>query len=400
MSLMALSVRPLSEDDVPAVTEMSRIAFGTGPRTSASGQRAPAFAAGVDRYGVLDDGTLLAKVGDRHQDYWYGGSVIPGTGVSGVVVVPEFRGQGLAQLIVGEALRRARDRGALVAALFRTAPALYRRLGFEQAGSLTLITFPTGALTRLRVPAGMTVRPATPADLPAIAALYRRIAQEGNGMIDRRPPLYDMTAPTWPENFDGVTLATGRGGEVDGYVCWQRGLGWETGTRLTVPELHAVTGDATTALLAFLGSWSSVTAEISVQLPQDDPALLLMPAPGAQISSTRPFMIRLLDASAAIRARGFPPHCTGSIDLDVADELLPHNAGRFRLSLDSGQGRLVPGGDGGTSLTIGGLSLLFASAAGPAVLRRAGFLSGGSTKGDQLLQSAFSGPRPTIADFF
>ncbi len=51
----------------------------------------------------------------------------------------------------------------------------------------------------------MTVRPATPADLPAIAALYRRIAQEGNGMIDRRPPLYDMTAPTWPENFDGVT---------------------------------------------------------------------------------------------------------------------------------------------------------------------------------------------------
>ena len=68
--------------------------------------------------------------------------------------------------------------------------------------------------------------------------------------------------------------------------------------------------------------------------------------------------------------------------------------------LDGGSGRLEPGGSGAVRLTVRGLAVLYAGAAGPAVLRRAGMLTGGDPDSDAFLEAATAGPRPALLDYF
>ncbi len=51
-------------------------------------------------------------------------------------------------------------------------------------------------------------------------------------------------------------------------------------------------------------------------------------------------MLRLIDAPAAIAARGYPPAVSLSVPLDIADRDLPANAGRWTLQVTGGTGRL------------------------------------------------------------
>lgn len=112
------------------------------------------------------DGRLLAKATDRAQKLWFGGAPVPACGVAGVAVAPDARGGGLAQLVLNRLLGEARASGAAIATLFRTAPALYRRLGFEHVGTLNWYTTPTLALSGLRVPGGASLRSAGAAAAP------------------------------------------------------------------------------------------------------------------------------------------------------------------------------------------------------------------------------------------
>jgi hypothetical protein len=88
-------------------------------------------------------------------------------------------------------------------------------------------------------------------------------------------------------------------------------------------------------------------------------------------------MLRVLDARAAVAARGWPPHATGSADLELDDDVCPWNSGAHRLVLEGGSARLEPRGTGAVRLTTRGFAVLYAGAAGPAVLRRPGMLAGG-----------------------
>jgi hypothetical protein len=114
-------------------------------------------------------------------------------------------------------------------------------------------------------------------------------------------------------------------------------------------------------------------------------------------------MLRVVDAPAAIAARGFPPAVTLDVPLVIADGARPANSGRWQLTVAEGKGSLnpvtapgspsarTPGGPpAGGPLTLGarGLAALFAG--NPvAALRQAGLASGGSPDGDAALAAAF-----------
>lgn len=108
----------------------------------------------------------------------------------------------------------------------------------------------------------------------------------------------------------------------------------------------------------------------------------------------------LVDASAAIAARGWPPHLYGSVDLSLEDGVCPWNAGTHRLVLAAGTGRLEPGGRAEVTLTARGLAVLYAGAATPSLPRRAGLLAGGDEVSDVFLQAATAGPSPALLDYF
>jgi predicted acetyltransferase len=393
MTSTSFEIRPLTEQELPAAVEMNRIAFG-GLRRPAEELEAPKPQPGAVDWGLFDGGRLVAKANDREQQHWFGGRPVPASGFGGVAAAPEWRGGGVAGQLLTRVLAEARARGAAINTLYRTVPGVYRRLGWEDSGVTAWSTYPTIALAGLRIPAGMSVRPATAADLPTIGALYRQSAEEGNGLLERSAPWYTDTL----ERNDGVTMAIGPDGAVEGYARWERGTGYSTGARLTVSELLARTGPAVTALLANLASWGEALPTLAICLPQGDPVSWAMPVDGT-VSSLHPWMLRIIDAAAAVAARGWPRHLTGSVDLEIADEVCPWNAGRRRLIVEDGRARLEPGGSGSLQVSARGLALLYAGGTQTAALRRASLVAGDSGA-DAFLDAATAGPTPALLDAF
>jgi len=123
-------------------------------------------------------------------------------------------------------------------------------------------------------------------------------------------------------------------------------------------------------------------------------------------------MLRLLDAPAAIAARGFPA-ADLAVPLQITDDLLAANSGRWELTVRAGVGRLsryrtepgaspaVPASSGGQAplaLSARGLAALYAGTP-VATLRRAGLADGGSPAADAALDGAFAAT-PFMLDGF
>jgi predicted acetyltransferase len=120
-------------------------------------------------------------------------------------------------------------------------------------------------------------------------------------------------------------------------------------------------------------------------------------------------MLRVVDAPAAIAARGFPAATSLSVPLRIADDARPANSGRWQLSVAGGAGTLDPLSPAGPASTVGpassavtlgarGLAALYAGA--PLVtLRQAGLAAGGTAADDAALDAAFAAT-PYMLDAF
>lgn len=389
------TLRRLTSDDRAASWALGSLTFGyhDRPMPDSFDPAKP----GMVSYGAFDsDGRLLARAVDRDQGQWFGGRVVPTSGVAGVAVVPDKRRNGLARLVLSRLLHEARDRGAAISTLFPTTPFPYRRLGWEEVGALTYYALSASVLAGVRPDREVQLRPATVTDFPAIRELYRAVAAAGTGLMERSGPMF---AGDPLDAFDGFTVAVAPGGTVAGYASWNRGPGYDAGAKLTVYDLMGSTSGATATLLAMIAGWASVAPNIVLRLPDQDPAFLHFASSDTRISSRQPWMLRMVDAQAAVAARGWPPYLNGRLELELTDDVCPWNEGRFVLELSGGEGKLSPGGAGEVRLDARGAGLWYAGAATPAMLRRAGLLSG-PVGGDAFLQAATAGPQPSLLDYF
>ena len=394
---MSHHVRLLTAADQAAAWVLGSVAFGYQDRDMPEGWTSDR--PGRRTWGVFDaDGRLVAKAVDREQGHWFGGSVVPASGVAGVAVMPELRGQGLAGLALRHLLADARDRGAAVSTLFNTTPYPYRRAGYEETGSLVRAAVPTASLSGSRVPPGVSLRPATVADVPALRSLYRDVARSSTALMDRAAPLLSA-AEDYLASYDGITMVVAADGTLEGYASYERGPGYDHTGRLVLDDLIALTPAAAQALAAFLASWASVAPTVSMKVVPGDPLSLVTAIARAPIEYRQPWMLRVIDAVAAVASRGWPAYLTGSVELHLVDTLCPWNAGPHVLTLDGGVGRLEPGGGGAVRLTERGFALWYAGGLAPATLRQAGVLTGPDAS-DPLLLAATAGPAPILLDYF
>ena len=394
MPVFVYEIRALTVDDLPDSWEITRIAFGS------SKEAPPGWLTerpGRVTWGVFDArGRLVAKAMDRDQRHWFGGRLVPATGLAGVVTVPELRGTGLGRMALTRTLHAAHERGAVIATLFRSGPGPYRSLGCEEVGALTWTAVPAAAFTAVKGPPDVTLRAAEPGDAATIDEIYLTVARASAGMLERSGSIFEGLQTL--ERVDGVTLAVGPG-SVEGYTSWDREPGYDASGRLAVFDLIGLTAGATRALLANLGTWRDVAPTIRLRLPDNDPVSLLAPLVHTTVESSDAWMLRVLDAAGAVAARGWPPHLTGTVDLALEDDVCPWNSGPRRLVLEGGEGRLEPGGSGAVRVTMRGLAVLYAGGATPAVLRRAGLLAGDDAA-DAFLAAASAGPVPALLDYF
>lgn len=366
-------LRELTDEDLQQSWDLGRLAFG-GER----GVVAPTPTTRRRAYGAFDQGRLVAKVALREYEQWWGGRKVPMTGIAGVATAPDARGKGLVRQLLDLSLG---EHGEPLSVLYPTAPAIYRRMGWEVVGTLDTTHLPIGLL-----PSTGSVRAATTADVPAVAALYDEVAASTNGLLARTGPSFPRGFPSgYGALLEADVVSVVEEGPVSGYVSYQRDNGYRADGQLAVAELLALTPTAMIALLGSLGSWSSVVDTVVWRGKTDALALALgvtVPAP----VEVQPWMLRVLDPVAAVAARGFGPG-TWSLPLTVA-------GAAYRLEVADGRGQLTEGG-GGPELSHQGLALLYAGASAGVIVRS------GHGSGDlSSLAAAFAGPQPEILDYF
>ena len=387
---MTEELRELGADDLEVAWELGRLAFGGDPASSPTPP-----GPGRRTWGVLQQGRLLAVAAVDDYEQWWGGRRVPMAGVASVAVHPDARGQGAAARLVRSLLPRMAAAGQPVSALFPTAVGLYRGLGWEVVGSLDETRLPVRDLRGVGDPGDVRVRTAGLDDVPALRALWDEQGRAGAGALSRTGPRFPHGAQAALE-ADVVALAES-GGQAVGYASYDRGRGYRAGAELHLWELVAGTPQATAALVRSLASWEAVVEAVRWRGPVEDLALLLrsaVPAP----HEVQPWMLRVVDAPAAVAARGFPDGVEVDVGFALDDPDVPGHAGGWRLQVAGGSGALVREERAGglPRLSVRGLALLFAGTADPGLLVRAGLLE----RPLPALAAAFAGPRPRLLDYF
>jgi predicted acetyltransferase len=130
-----------------------------------------------------------------------------------------------------------------------------------------------------------------------------------------------------------------------------------------------------------------------------DPLTLLLPEQTAKIRNSERWMLRIIDVSKALEGRGYPLLVETELHLEVRDDLLPENNGKFVLRVSNGRGEVIKGGKGELQLDVRSLAPLYTGLFTPHQLQLAGQLEATETA----LWAAtllFAGQDPWMADFF
>jgi GNAT superfamily N-acetyltransferase len=436
-----LEIRPLTpDDDMDAQIDLGERAFGPMPAVERAiwtdvtrlrmrqGMVLGAFVAGRP--------AGAATVHDMRQ--WWHGRAVPSAGVASVKVAPERRGKGIGKRLMTAVLDLIAELGYPVSALYPATMPLYRSLGWELAGGRSEATVPARSLHSLLPPdpdapvappvpiappvpggpaagappiaRGPDVRRAGPGDAAAINEIIGRTHEEAR---DCGPVTWDMgRTERWLAREDVYAYLTD-----DGFAAYR----WDAdGHALFVERVQGVSAETVRALWSVIASHNSTARTVRALIAPADPLWWLTRERDVTVTRREMWMLRVVDATAAIEARGFPPGVSVTVPLVITDPSRPANSGHWELVVSESKGILIPNGPGilgtppglalptgrpgkaapGATLTLGarGLAALYAGTP-VTTLRLAGLASGGTPEADASLDAAFAAA-PYMLDAF
>jgi predicted acetyltransferase len=382
--------RPQTDADLDALAGMLGWAFGPAPAEARAWlERGGLENARLARRDAKAVGGLL----EIPMGQWFGGRSVPMLGLAGVAVVPEARGQRVALTLVTHALREARERGFALSTLYPATVTLYRACGYELAG--TRMQYRTELRQLPVVKSELEVVPIAEADAPAVEALYSSVARERPGYLDRGSYVWQRVRAPNRKPASGFAVRGVRG--IEGYAYLSR-RGSEEEPKLALSDFMAATPEAAARLLTLCADHRSTVTQLSFHAGLAEPAVLLLPERVFQIELSEHWMLRVNDVALALTGRGYP-ELTTRVDFEISDDVLPENAGRYRVEFAGGRASVRPGGDGHVRLDVRALAALYSGFLSPFELVRYGRLS--AAAGElSTLAALFAGSPPAMPDFF
>jgi predicted acetyltransferase len=342
------------------------------------------------RRGKIEGGLLEVPMGQ-----WFAGRRLPTLGIAGVAVAPEARGQGVALGMIRATLRAARERGHVLSTLYPSTYGLYRKAGYELAGSLCRFTLQLKQLARSH--RSLSVEPLGAADWPAVEALYREVARWRPGYLDRGAYIWNRVRmpAREPARCFGVTSSQG----LVGYAYARAAVLRRMPVEIALSDFVTKSPLGLRALLSFLADHLTTVERVSWYGGPSDARLLGLPERAVTASIDEYWMLRIVHVARALLERGYP-EIDAAIELCVEDDVLPENAGTYALRVNAGAAELgSPAAGRRARLSAAALSALYSGFVGPRELVSAGQLEA-DDRSLATLAALFAGPAPACVDYF
>lgn len=289
---------------------------------------------------ATDNGELVGTTRALTRDLSVPGAVVPAAHVTGVGVRATHRRRGLMAELISRQLREVPE---AIAVLWASESGIYGRFGYGAAAFGTSYEVdlhrvgPSSVRTR---PGEISVLSADAA-LKELPSLLRSLQEQRPGISGRSDLLWEHRLKDKPEDRGGMTareilVHRDETGAIDGYALWRGKMGWgPTGpaSEVQLEELVAIEPAAYHALWQHL-----LTLDLAATLrfgfaAADEPLQQLVTTPTAlNRRVTESLWVRVTDVARALEQRRYAV----AVDLvfEVTDEVIPANAGRYRLTAD------------------------------------------------------------------
>jgi predicted acetyltransferase len=332
---------------------------------------------------VRDGPQLVGSAAAYTRELGVPGGAVPAAHVTLVGVAPTHRRRGLLTAMMHRQLRQIRDRREPVAVLWASEGRIYPRFGYGLAAQRFHVS---GETAELRLPAPTPDEGRLRLDRPTtcqadLARVYDRARANRPGWSARddrwwRYVLVDPESQRGGATERRVLLHEGSDG-VDGYGLFRTKAEWEDAgpnSLATVDEVVATSPAAYRAIWRMLLSLDLTRRLSWMRAAVDEPLLRLVNEPRRlSFRLVDALWVRVVDVPAALAARRY----AADVDLviDVTDQLLPENTGRWRLQGGPAGASCTPA-SGPADLTCGVRCLgeLFLGGTTPAALADAGRL--------------------------
>jgi predicted acetyltransferase len=292
-------------------------------------------------------------------------------------------------------IRDLHEQGIALSTLYPATQTLYRKSGYEQGGSRFLYTIaPKDIEMRGR---SLPMRETTEEDRETLARTYSTQASRLDGYLDRGSYIWDRVYQSREEK--ALSFLVEDGGEVTGYIYYFQKNRDDGGYDLSITDLVAADPATARTLLGFLSDHRSMAPEARWFGGPTSSLFAMLPEQRFEMKLQIIWMTRIVSVPRALEARGYPPGLSTEVHLEIHDDLIPENHGRFVLEISGGEGQVREGGKGHLTMDIRGLTPLFTGFLTPLNLCAADMIRGDS-KALQRAHGVFSGSTPSMSDMF
>jgi predicted acetyltransferase len=344
---------------------------------------------------IYQDEQVLGGLAMLPMGQWWGGQRVPMTGIAAVGIAPEYRGDGAAIALIKATVEELSQQEVPISVLYPATQRLYRKAGYEQGGSYC--TWEISPDSIQLQDKSLPLQPVVAKNHAIFHDLYQQQAKLTSGYIDRHPAIWQgVTQPDHQETVYGYLI--GDSDQPQGYVIFTQER-TKDGSILRVRDWAMLTDAAVHSFWSFIANHRSQIDKVQWKSSVGDFLTLLLPEQTAKIKNHERWMLRIIDVVKALEMRGYPLGIDAELHLEIQDNLLAANNGKFILAVAGGRGKVTKGGQGELQLDIRNLAPLYTGLFTPQQLHLSGKLAATETA---LLaaQQIFIGDSPWMADFF
>jgi predicted acetyltransferase len=392
-----------SARDGDAVARMISLAFGG----TVEGAREWFTGAGCEHLRVVraERGTVASLLRIPMGAY-FGGRSVGLLGLAGVAVAPEARGRGHGAAMLRAFVREAASEGWALGGLYASTHALYRKFGYEHAGHRFQYTVP---LVRIDVDepkaagagqvGGWEVVTLGDEDDPEVRACYASFASMYEGTLDRSGYIWARVRKSRDVVYHGFGVRDGSGA-LRGYVYLsEQRPDLNSRFDVVLTDFVFLDAEAGVRIWAFLRDFAMMGERLRFYGGPTHPALQLLKQQRHEVLLKDDWLIRVFDVKRAMEARGYSAAIDAEVHLDVTDEVIGANTGRWVVRVKDGAAIVESGGRGEIRVGPRGLATIYSGFNTPMQAKVLG-LADGTDRALMGAASVFARSTPWMSDMY